>query len=55
MPLHSKARELVKSGLYSGLGAFEELEKRITAIVDDKRKGDALRSLPKRTCDTAKA
>lgn len=41
MPLHSKARELVQTGLYSSLDAFEELEKRIAGISDEKRKGDA--------------
>ena len=41
-PLHPKAKELFKSGLYSGLSSFEELEKRIAALDDDKRKGDSL-------------
>ncbi len=40
-PLHSKAKELFKAGLYSGLSSFEELEKRIAAFDDDKRKGDS--------------
>jgi len=40
-PLHPKAKELFKAGLYSGLSSFEELEKRIAALDDDKRKGDS--------------
>ncbi|MBI5393709.1 MAG: Helicase associated domain protein [Verrucomicrobia bacterium] len=40
-PLHPKAKELFKAGLYSGLSSFEELEKRIAAFDDDKRKGDS--------------
>jgi len=41
MPLHPKARELAKSGLFAGLSSFEELEKRIAAITENKGKGDA--------------
>lgn len=41
MPLHPKAKELFKSGLFSGLPGFDELEKRIAAIDDPKTKGDA--------------
>ena len=41
MPLHPKARELAKSGLFAGLSSFEELERRIAAISDNKGKGDA--------------
>jgi len=40
-PLHPKARELFKAGLYSGLNSFEELEQRIAAFDDEKRKGDS--------------
>jgi hypothetical protein len=31
MPLHPKAREFFKSGIYTGLASFEELD-RIAAI-----------------------
>ncbi len=41
MPLHPKAREFAKSGLFAGLSSFEELEKRIAAIAENKGKGDA--------------
>jgi superfamily II DNA or RNA helicase len=41
MPLHPKAREFAKSGLFAGLSSFEELEKRIAAITENKGKGDA--------------
>jgi len=41
MPLHPKAREFAKSGLFAGLSSFEELEKRIAAISENKGKGDA--------------
>ena len=41
MPLHQKAREFAKSGLFAGLSSFEELEKRISAITENKGKGDA--------------
>ncbi len=41
MPLHPKAREFFKSGIYTGLASFEELENRIAAIVGNKSKGDA--------------
>lgn len=41
MPFHPKVSELVKSGLYSGLARFEELESRIAALGDNKTKGDA--------------
>ena len=41
MPLHPKAREFAKSGLFAGLSSFEELEKRIAAITESKGKGDA--------------
>ena len=40
MPLHPKARELAKSGLFAGLSSFEELEKRIAAIPENKGKGE---------------
>jgi hypothetical protein len=41
MPLHPKAKEFAKSGLFAGVKSFEELEKRIAAITDNKAKGDA--------------
>ena len=41
MPLHPKAREFAKSGLFAGISSFEELEKRIAAIAENKGKGDA--------------
>ena len=41
MPLHPKTREFAKSGLFAGLSSFEELEKRIAAIPENKGKGDA--------------
>jgi len=41
MPLHPKAREFAKSGLFAGLSSFEKLEKRIAAIPENKGKGDA--------------
>jgi superfamily II DNA or RNA helicase len=41
MPLHPKAREFAKSGLFAGVKSFEELEKRIAAITENKGKGDA--------------
>ncbi|GEM_PF-1598422 len=46
MPLHPKAREFAKSGLFSGLSSFEDLEKRIAAISKNKGKGDACLKLP---------
>jgi hypothetical protein len=42
MPLHPKAREFAKSGLFAGLSSFEELEKRIAAIPENKGKGTRL-------------
>ena len=41
MPIHPKAREFAKFGLFAGLSSFEELEKRIAAIAENKGKGDA--------------
>jgi len=41
MPLHPKAKEFAKKGLFAGLSCFEELEKRIAAIPENKGKGDA--------------
>lgn len=41
MPLHPKAKEFAKSGLFAGVSSFAELEKRIAAISDNKQKGDA--------------
>ena len=32
MPLHPKAKEIAKSGLFAGISSFEDLEKRIAAI-----------------------
>ena len=40
-PLHDKAKALFKEGLYSGLSSFDALERRIAALDDDKKKGDA--------------
>jgi superfamily II DNA or RNA helicase len=39
-PLHPKARALFKSGLFSHLGSFRELELRLVPL-DEKTKGDA--------------
>ena len=41
MPLHPKAKEIAKSGLFAGVKSFAELEKRIAAIPENKGKGDA--------------
>ena len=41
MPLHPKAKEFAKSGLFAGVKSFADLEKRIAAIPENKRKGDA--------------
>jgi len=41
MPLHPKAREFAKNSLFAGLSSFEELEKRIAGIPENKGKGDA--------------
>lgn len=41
MPLHPKAREFAKSGLFAGVKSFADLEKRIAAIPENKGKGDA--------------
>lgn len=41
MPLHPKAREFAKSGLFAGLSSFADLEARIAAIQENKVKGDA--------------
>jgi superfamily II DNA or RNA helicase len=41
MPLHPKAKEFAKNGLFAGLSSFEDLEKRIAAIPENKGKGDA--------------
>ncbi len=40
MPLHSKAKDFARSGLFAGVTSFEELEKRIAAIPENKGKGD---------------
>jgi hypothetical protein len=41
MPLHTKSREIAKSGLFAGVKSFADLEKRIAAIPENKGKGDA--------------
>jgi hypothetical protein len=41
MPLHPKAKEFTKSGLFAGVKLFADLEKRIAAIPENKWKGDA--------------
>lgn len=41
MPLHLKASELVKSGLYADVASFADLENRIADLGGDKLKGDA--------------
>ncbi|NDA63947.1 MAG: hypothetical protein EBX50_18255 [Chitinophagia bacterium] len=41
MPLHPKTSEFARSGLFAGVKSFEELEKRIAAIPENKGKGDA--------------
>jgi superfamily II DNA or RNA helicase len=41
MPLHPKAREFAKSGLFAGVKSFADVEKRIAAIPENKGKGDA--------------
>jgi hypothetical protein len=40
MPLHPKAKEFAKSGLFAGVKSFEDLDKRIAAIPANKWKGD---------------
>jgi superfamily II DNA or RNA helicase len=47
MPLHQKAREFAKSGLFAGVTSFGELEARIAAIPENKGKGDAFEQLVK--------
>jgi superfamily II DNA or RNA helicase len=47
MPLHPKAKEFVKSGLFAGVKSFADLEKRIAAIPENKGKGDAFEELVK--------
>jgi len=41
MPLNPKSREFAKSGLFAGVNLFEQLEKRIAKIPENKGKGDA--------------
>jgi superfamily II DNA or RNA helicase len=41
MPLHPKVREFAASGFFAGLASFEDLEKRIAALPQNKQKGDA--------------
>ena len=45
MPLHPKAKEFAKSGLFAGVKLFADLEKRIAAIPENKGKGDAFETL----------
>ena len=40
-PLHGKAAEFQRLGLYSGIKCFTELERRIEALPKEKQKGDA--------------
>jgi superfamily II DNA or RNA helicase len=47
MPLHPKAREFAKSGLFTGVKSFADLEKRIAAIPENKGKGDAFEQFVK--------
>lgn len=47
MPLHPKASEFARSGLFAGVKSFEELEKRIAAIPENKGKGDAFEQFVK--------
>jgi superfamily II DNA or RNA helicase len=47
MPLHPKAKEFSKSGLFAGVKSFADLEKRIAAIPENKRKGDAFEQFVK--------
>ena len=41
MPLHLRAAELVRSGIYADVVVFAELESRIATLRDEKAKGDA--------------
>ena len=41
-PLHGKAAEFRRLGLFSGIKCFAELERRIEALTSEKQKGDAL-------------
>ena len=45
MPLHPKAKEIAKSGLFAGVKSFADLEKRIAAIPANKGKGDDFQTL----------
>lgn len=47
MPLHPKAKEFAKSRLFAGVKSFADLEKRIAAIPENKRKGDAFEQFVK--------
>ncbi len=40
-PLHPKASGLQRAGLFAGLKSFDELETRITALPDERARGDA--------------
>jgi len=39
MPLHTKASQFAASGLFNGITTFEELEKRISSINENKKGG----------------
>jgi hypothetical protein len=41
MPLHPKAKEFAKSGLFAGVKSFADLEKRIASIPEKNGKGVA--------------
>jgi superfamily II DNA or RNA helicase len=41
MPLHPKAKVFAKSGLFAEVKSFDQLERRIAAIPENKGKGDA--------------
>ena len=45
IPLHPKAREFAKSGLFARLSSFEQLERRIATFTENKGKGDAFETL----------
>jgi predicted helicase len=40
-PKHTKTNYFLKQGLFDGLKAFSDLEKRISALPDEKKRGDA--------------
>ncbi len=45
MPLHPKAKVFAKSGLFAEVKSFDQLERRIAAIPENKGKGDAIEIL----------